>query len=209
MEGNQGRQIIWRISPLLILSHASSGFDWSGFTGKNRLTTSYTWKCYLHYQHFVHSSSEGSTWWQQLEMVTGPRYFRSLGDSESDSGRLTVTVTEIIAAARRAGRCQIQVQLCPIMAGYMIWFDMLIVWCVFSSLSWRIQLDVQSSDPSHWPGHHAADSSHWHGPSHARDIMIQLEYLKLNLLFFYSFSYYDTSDSNYQTRTQLDSNYYK
>ncbi len=63
-----------------------------------------------------------------LKMVTGPSYSRSLGDSESDSGLgpgpRTVTVTEIIAAA---GRGQIQVQLCPIMAGFMIWFNMLIV----------------------------------------------------------------------------------
>jgi hypothetical protein len=61
-----------------------------------------------------------------LKMVTGPSYSRSLGDSESNSGPRTLTVTEIIAAA--AGRRgQIQVQLCPIMAGFMIWFNMLIV----------------------------------------------------------------------------------
>ncbi len=60
-----------------------------------------------------------------LKMVTGPSYSQSLGDSESESGpRTGVTVTEIIAAA---GSGQIQVQLCPIMAGYMIWFSMLIV----------------------------------------------------------------------------------
>ncbi len=63
---------------------------------------------------------------RNLKMVTGPSSSGSLGDSESDSGpRTTVTVTEIIAAL--AGRGQIQVQLCPIMAGFMIWFDMLIV----------------------------------------------------------------------------------
>jgi hypothetical protein len=62
MEGNQGRQIIRRISLLvLILSHASSGFDLSGFTGKNRLATSYTWYCYLHLPAFC-ASTEGSTW---------------------------------------------------------------------------------------------------------------------------------------------------
>ncbi len=59
-----------------------------------------------------------------LKMVTGLSYSRSLGDSESDSGPRTVIVTEIIAAA---GRGQIQFQLCPIMAVYMIWFNMVIV----------------------------------------------------------------------------------
>ncbi len=69
-------------------------------------------------------------------MVTGPSYSRSLSDSEStDSGPRTVIVTRARAVTEMsAGRGQIQVQLCPIMAGYMIWFNMLIVWCVFSSL---------------------------------------------------------------------------
>ncbi len=76
---------------------------------------------------------------------------------------------------------------------------------VYTHSTW---LDVISSDDrtTVLPG----TSSHWHrrrdGPGHreyhasdTQAIMIQLEILKLNLLFFYYFSYYDTvtSDSYY------------
>ncbi len=69
-----------------------------------------------------------------LKMVTGPSDSRSLGDSESDSVGLRTRAVRDRAARdhdrRRgaaAGRGHIQVQLCPIMAGYTIWFNMLIV----------------------------------------------------------------------------------
>ena len=58
MEGKQGRQIIRRISLLvLILSHASSGFDMSGFTGKiGSLLHILDTARYLRSKNFMHST---------------------------------------------------------------------------------------------------------------------------------------------------------
>ncbi len=74
--------------------------------------------------------------------------------------------------------------------------------CIFKFQVIRImiQLDADGSD-DHAVSHDDSDGSHGHQyyASDTQAIMIQLENLKLNLSFFYYFSQYDTSDSDYSS----------